>query len=686
MSSPTPDTPKSSNFLRQIIEHDLAAGTYTGRHWAGRPGDADQQVQGKPDLASIRTRFPPEPNGYLHVGHAKSICINFGLARDYHGVCHLRFDDTNPEKEDTEYVNSIIDAVKWLGFDWNGSPGAAPYQASDYFGFMYRAAEYLIETGHAYVDEQTPEQMRENRGDFVKPGTDSPFRNRTPAENLARFREMKDGKLPDGAAVLRAKISMAHPNINLRDPAIYRIKHAEHHATGNQWCIYPMYSFAHPIEDALENITHSLCTLEFEDQRPFYDWTLERIVPILRGPQFAHAKTLIEKIEQQGLEAGKEFALHCHNQADKLFASAAEGEMRALFVRWEHDRDAILRDLPTFFALLKEHTAQFTPLLAHALDQERPNPFLLPHQHEFARLNLTYVITSKRKLAALVNEHKVNGWDDPRMPTIVGLRRRGYTPEAIQSFAERIGVTKSDSWIDYSTLEGCLREDLEAKAHRGMAVINPVKLVLTNWDEVMGAGHLEPCTQPALPHPPEGVESPTRHFTIGKEVWIEREDFEEVPPKGYKRLFPGNKVRLKGGYVIECTGCTKDANGQITEVLATVVPDTKSGTPGSDLVKVKAAITWVGVADGVHAEVRMYDRLFSDAQPDAGGKDFLESLNPNSLKIVTAIVEPSLANAAPDQKFQFERHGYFVADRIDHVAGTKPVFNLAVGLKDSWGK
>jgi glutaminyl-tRNA synthetase len=603
MSSTPNDAPKISNFLRQIIEHDLEKGTYAQRRWAGSPGDAAHQATGQPDPAKIRTRFPPEPNGYLHVGHAKSICINFGLARDFGGVCHLRFDDTNPEKEDTEYVNSIIDAVKWLGFDWNGSQGdysAPAYQASDYFDFMYRAAEYLIEAGYAYVDEQTAELMRLNRGDFGKPGVDSPFRSRTPTENLARFREMRDGKHEDGSMVLRAKIDMASPNINMRDPAIYRIRRATHHNTGDTWCIYPMYTFAHPIEDALEQITHSLCTLEFEDQRPFYDWLMDRLC-----------------------EGG-------------LLAAPA------------------------------------------------------PKQYEFARLNLTYVITSKRKLAQLVYDHKVNGWDDPRMPTIVGLRRRGYTPESLQLFAERIGVTKSDSWIDYSTLEGCLREDLEEKAHRGMAVLNPVKLILTNWDDVFaekgGAGHLEPCTQPALPHPPEGVESPTRLFTIGKEVWIEREDFEEVPPKGYKRLFPGNKVRLKGGYVIECTGCTKDANGTITEVLATVVPDTKSGTPGSDLVKVKAAITWVGVANGVNAEVRMYDRLFLDAQPDAGGKDFIESLNPNSLKVVTAIVEPSLANAAPDQKFQFERHGYFVADRVDHVQGSKPVFNLAVGLKDSWAK
>ncbi len=590
-----PEAVKTSNFLRQIIESDLDKGTYAQRQWGGTPGDAAHHAKGQPDPAKIRTRFPPEPNGYLHIGHAKSICINFGLARDYGGVCHLRFDDTNPEKEDTEYVNSIVDAVKWLGFDWNGSPNAAPYQASDYFGFMYRAAEILIEAGHAYVDEQTVEQMRANRGDFGKPGVDSPFRARTPAENLARFREMRDGEHEDGSMVLRAKIDMASPNINMRDPAIYRIRRATHHNTGDTWCIYPMYTYAHPIEDALEQITHSLCTLEFEDQRPFYDWVLERLT-----------------------EGG-------------LLASPP------------------------------------------------------PRQYEFSRLNLTYVITSKRKLAQLVYDHKVSGWDDPRMPTIVGLRRRGYTPEAIQTFADRIGVTKSDSWIDYSTLEGCLREDLELKAFRGMAVLNPVKLVLTNWDEVMGAGHLEPCTLPSLPHPPEGVESPERHFTIGKEVWIEREDFEEVPTKGYKRLFPGNKVRLKGGYVIECTGCTKDADGKITEVLATVVPDTKSGTPGADTVKVKAAITWVGVADGVPAEVRMYDRLFLEAQPDAGGKDFIESLNPSSLKTVTAIVEPSLASAMPDDKFQFERHGYFVADRLDHAAG-KPVFNLAVGLKDSWGK
>jgi glutaminyl-tRNA synthetase len=435
---------------------------------------------------------------------------------------------------------------------------------------------------------------------------------------------MRDGKLADGAAVLRAKIDMAAPNINLRDPAIYRIRRATHHHTGDTWCIYPMYTFAHPIEDALEQITHSICTLEFEDQRPFYDWLLERLSETLTLPDGSTEPALL--------------------------ASPA------------------------------------------------------PKQYEFSRLNLTYVITSKRKLAQLVNEEKVSGWDDPRMPTIVGLRRRGYTPTSLRLFAERIGVTKSDSWIDYSTLEGCLRETLENTAHRAMAVLDPVKLVLTNWDDVMGAGHLEPCTQPALPHAPqgaseghdEGAEVPTRHFQLGKDVWIERDDFSDEPPKGYKRLYPprpgadgqmlpGNKVRLKGGYVIECTGATRDAAGNITEVQATVIPDTKSGTPGSATVKASAAITWVGVNDGLEAQVRLYDRLFTDAQPDAGGKDFLAALNPDSLKVVTAYVEPSLGHVAAGTHFQFERHGYFVSDRADHAPG-KLVFNKITGLKDTWAK
>jgi glutaminyl-tRNA synthetase len=596
------DTPKVSNFLRQIIESDLALGTYAQRKWAGSPGDAAHQEKGTSDPAKIRTRFPPEPNGYLHVGHAKSICLNFGLARDYGGVCHMRFDDTNPEKEDTEYVNSILDAVKWLGFNWEAHGTSHLYQASDYFDFMYRAAEFLIQAGLAYVDEQSAEEMRTHRGDFNTSGKDSPFRVRTSAENLNRFREMRDGKLADGAAVLRAKIDMASPNINMRDPAIYRIRRATHHNTGDTWCIYPMYTFAHPIEDALEQITHSICTLEFEDQRPFYDWLMARL---------SESHTL-----QDGL--------------------------------------------------------QLPALLAH------PSP----KQYEFARLNLTYVITSKRKLAQLVNEGKVKGWDDPRMPTIVGLRRRGYTPESLQLFAERIGVTKSDSWIDYSTLEGCLRDDLDPKSARAMAVLDPIQLTITNWDELMGAGSLDICHAPVHPHHPEMGQ---RHFKIGKSLWIERSDYEETPQKGFFRLFPGNKVRLKYGHVIECTGANKDAQGKVTEVLAQLIPDTKSGTPGSDSVKVKGVITWVSQADALSAEVRLYDRLFTEAHPDAGGRDFLSSLNPDSLNVIHAYVEPSLASSQPDAKFQFERHGYFVADRMDYTSH-KPVFNRCTGLKDTWSK
>ena len=582
----------SSNFLRQIIERDLAQGTYTSRRWAGTPGDAAHHAAGEPDPAKIRTRFPPEPNGYLHIGHAKSICLNFGLARDYGGVCHMRFDDTNPEKEEQEYVDSITDAVQWLGFGWEAFGRTHLYFASNYFDFMYRAAESLIESGHAYVDQQSAEEMRLNRGTLTEPGKDSPWRNRSMAENLALFREMRDGKHADGSMVLRAKIDMASPNINLRDPAIYRIKRASHHNTGDKWCIYPMYTYAHPLEDAVEGITHSICTLEFEDQRPFYDWVLERLA------------------------------------------------------------DAGLLALP------------------------------LPKQYEFARLNLTYVITSKRKLMQLVTENYVEGWDDPRMPTIVGLRRRGYTPEAIQLFAERIGVSKADSWIDYSTLEGALRDDLDTKAARAMAVLDPIKLKLTNWDALFGAGHAEPCSAPGHPH---HEEMGRRQFNLTSEIFIEREDFMETPPKGYHRLFPGNMSRLKYGYVISCTGCEKDADGNITAVLAEIVPDTKSGTPGADSVKVKGVITWVSATEGVAVEVRLYDRLFTEAHPDAGGRNFLDSINPASKTIITGWVEPGLANTAPNSKFQFERHGYFVADSKDTQAG-KPVFNRAVTLKDSWQK
>ena len=564
-----------SNFLRGIIDHDNASAKYAHR------SDAQGKV-----LPTVITRFPPEPNGYLHIGHAKSICLNFGLARDYAGRCHLRFDDTNPTKEDQEYVDTIIDSVQWLGYDWQHDGVAHLHYASDYFDQLYQMAEWLITAGHAYVDSQSADDMAVNRGSFSEPGKNSPFRDRPAEESLALFRGMKAGEYKDGEHIVRAKIDMASPNMNMRDPAIYRIRHAHHHRTGDKWCIYPMYDYTHPISDALENITHSFCTLEFQDHRPFYDWILERLT-----------------------EGG-------------------------------------------FF--------------------KKP----LPHQYEFARLNLTYAITSKRKLLQLVEENIVDGWDDPRMPTIVGIRRRGYTPEAVQLFAERIGVAKADSWIDMSTLEGALRDDLDPKAARLVAVLNPLKLIIDNFSETAS----EDCTAPVHPHHPERG---NRHFKLSRELWIEAEDFMEVPSKGYFRLFPGNKVRLRYGFVIECTGCDKDANGNVIAVHCNYFADSKSGTEGSANYKVKGNIHWVSAAHAIEAEVRLYDRLFTDAHPDAGGKDFKQALNADSKTVVTAYLESGAELAKPDEKFQFERHGYFVADRVDSTAG-KPVFNRITTLKDSW--
>ncbi|TMS56841.1 glutamine--tRNA ligase/YqeY domain fusion protein [Imbroritus primus] len=571
-------TPPASNFVRALIEHDLASGKHAHR----------KDAAGQP-LPTVITRFPPEPNGYLHIGHAKSICLNFGLARDFGGRCHLRFDDTNPVKEDTEYVDTIIDSVRWLGFSWEQGGTAHLHYASDYFERLYQFAELLIQAGKAYVDSQDAETIAATRGNFSEPGTPSPWRTRSVEENLQLFRDMRAGKYPDGAHVLRAKIDMAAPNIVMRDPILYRIRHAHHHRTGDAWCIYPMYDFTHCVSDALESITHSLCTLEFENNRPLYDWVL-------------HA----------------------------------------------------LRDAGVF-----------------------ADP--LPHQYEFARLNLTYAITSKRKLLQLVNEKRVDGWDDPRMPTLVGIRRRGYTPESIQLFCERIGVSKADSWIDMSVLEGAVRDDLDARAPRAVAVLDPLKLIIDNYPE----GQSETCTAPVHPKKPELGK---REFPLSRELWIEREDFQEEPPKGYFRLFPGNKVRLRYGYVIECTGCDKDADGNITAVRATYLPETKSGTPGADSVKVKGNIHWVSAAHACAAEVRLYDRLFKEPHPDAGGRDFLQALNPDSKRTLTAYLEPGLATARPEDRFQFERHGYFVADRVDTQPGKPPVFNRIVGLKDSWGK
>ena len=567
----------TSNFLRAIIDNDVANNQYSGR----------EDGKGQP-LPSVVTRFPPEPNGYLHIGHAKSICLNFGLARDYAGRCHLRFDDTNPTREEQEYVDTIIDSVRWLGFDWTQDGENHLYYASDYFPLLYQMAEHLISAGHAYVDSQSADDMAASRGSFSEPGRDSPFRNRPAEESLDLFRRMKAGEFADGVHILRAKIDMASPNMNMRDPAIYRIRHAHHHRTGDDWCIYPMYDYTHPISDALENITHSLCTLEFQDHRPFYDWVLERL---------------------------------------------AEGGFL-----------------------------------------QRP----LPHQYEFARLNLTYAITSKRKLLQLVEENIVDGWDDPRMPTIVGIRRRGYTPESVQLFCERIGVAKADSWIDMSILEGALRDDLDPKAPRAAAVLNPLKLVIDNFPE----NETVECSAPVHPHDPSrGV----RTFPISKTLWIEEEDFMEVPSKGYFRLYPGNKVRLRYGYVVECTGCDKDENGKVVAVHCNYYADSKSGSEGSANYKVKGNIHWVSAAHALEAEIRLYDRLFSDPHPDAGGRDFKLALNPNAKTVVTAYLEPGMVSAMPEQRFQFERHGYFVADRVDSQPG-KPVFNRIATLKDSWVK
>jgi glutaminyl-tRNA synthetase len=550
MSKPAraPQAPSTSNFIRQVVEADLAAGAYP----------------------RVRTRFPPEPNGYLHFGHVKSICLNFGLAEQYRGNCNLRFDDTNPEKEEQEYVDSIKEGVKWLGFDW----GPRDLYASDYFERLYEFAEALIQDGHAYVDSQNADQISAARGTFTEPGKDSPWRNRTVEENLALFRGMRDGQYKDGTHVLRAKIDMRAPNINLRDPVMYRIRHAHHHRTGGRWCIYPTYDWAHGLSDCIEGITHSLCTLEFEDHRPLYDWFNERVA-----------------------ELG---------------------------------------------------------LLSRPLSK----------QIEFARLNLTYVILSKRKLIQLVDERYVDGWDDPRMPTLAGARRRGYTPEGFRRFAERIGVSKANQLIDFSILEDCMREHLNEVAPRRMAVLDPVKLVIDNYP----AGQEELMDVPNHPQKPEWGKRP---MPFSRELWIEREDFQEQPEKGYFRLFPGNDVRLRFGYVVKCTGM-KDG-----VVHCTYYPDSRSGTPGADKYKVKGNIHWVSAKHAYETKVKLYDRLFKVAEPGKE-RDFLQDINPDSRKLVDARLEPALRDSRPGQSYQFERHGYFVADY------DKLTFNRTVTLRDSW--
>ncbi|MDH6332202.1 MULTISPECIES: glutamine--tRNA ligase/YqeY domain fusion protein [Stenotrophomonas] len=573
----SPETPADSHekrdFIRQIVREDLAS----GKHQA------------------IKTRFPPEPNGYLHIGHAKSICLNFGVAGEFGGVCNLRFDDTNPAKEDPEYVAAIQDDVRWLGFEWNELR-----HASDYFDAYYLAAEKLIADGKAYVCDLSAEEVRAYRGTLTEPGRPSPWRDRSVEENLDLFRRMRAGEFPDGARTVRAKIDMASGNINLRDPALYRIKHVEHQNTGNAWPIYPMYDFAHALGDSIEGITHSLCTLEFEDHRPLYDWCVDNV-------DFAHDDALTQPLVDAGL----------------------------------------------------------------------PREAAKPRQIEFSRLNINYTVMSKRKLMALVTEQLVDGWEDPRMPTLQGLRRRGYTPAAMRLFAERVGISKQNSLIDFSVLEGALREDLDSAAPRRMAVVDPVKLVLTN----LADGHEEQLT---FSNHPKDESFGTREVPFAREVWIDREDFAEVPPKGWKRLVPGGEVRLRGAGIIRCDEVIKDADGTITELRGWLDPESRPGMEGANR-KVKGTIHWVSAVHGVPAEIRLYDRLFSVPNPDdeSEGKTYRDYLNPESRRTVIGYVEPAAATAAPEQSFQFERTGYFVADRRDHTA-TKPVFNRSVTLRDTW--
>lgn len=548
---------KSKNFLEQIIESDLAEGKVT----------------------RIRTRFPPEPNGFLHVGHATSICLNFGLAEKYNGECNLRFDDTNPEKEEQVYIDAIQEDVRWLGFNWFGEVR----YASSYFDTFYEWALHLIREGKAYVDHQNAEQMRISRGDFNTSGVNSPDRDKSVEENLAEFEKMRAGEYDEGQASLRAKIDMQSPNMNMRDPVLYRIRKVPHHQTGDKWCIYPSYDFAHGQEDAIEEITHSICTLEFQDHRPLYEWFLDNL-----------------------------------------------------------------------------------PVPAR------------PKQYEFARTNLNYTVTSKRKLKKLVDSAVVSGWDDPRMPTVSGMRRRGYTPASIRRFSEMVGVSRSDGTADVSMLEHAIRDDLNTNAARAMAVLSPLKLVIQNWPQ----DQVENLTAAAHPNRPE-MGSRTLPFT--REIYIDREDFTEdttLSRKKFKRLVSGEYVRLRSAYVIKAESVVKDDNGEIVEVHASYVPGTVGIDPPAE-IRPRGVIHWVSATHGKQAELRMYDRLFNHPAPDRGEDDFLAYVNPNSLTVTQAWVEPALVDAAPEQGFQFEREGYFVADRYDHSA-EKPVFNLIIGLKDNW--
>ena len=573
MTDSNASEPKHTDFIRNIVREDLASGKHK----------------------QIKTRFPPEPNGYLHLGHVRAIYSDFGIASEFGGECNLRFDDTNPAKEDPEYVDAIQDDVHWLGYEWNDLR-----HASDYFGVLYLAGEKLIRDGKAFVCDLNAEEVRATRGTLTEPGTPSPYRDRSVDENLDLFRRMRAGEFADGARTLRAKIDMASPNMNLRDPALYRIKHVEHQNTGDAWPIYPMYDYAHSLSDAIEGITHSLCTLEFEDHRPLYDWCVD------------------------------------HVQLDA-------------------------------------HPELLAPLTAQGLPMEAAKP----RQIEFSRLNLDYTVMSKRKLMALVNEGLVDGWDDPRMPTLQGIRRRGYTPEALKLFVSRLGLSKQNSTIDYTVLENTLREDLDGRAERRMAVLNPLKFVLTNLPD----DHRETLN---FANHPKDESMGSREIGFSNVLWIDAEDFAEVPPKGWKRLIPGGEVRLRGAGIVRCDEVIKDDAGNIIELRGWLDPESRPGMEGANR-KIKGTVHWVDAATGVPTEFRLYDRLFTVPNPDddSEGKTYRDYLNPGSRHVLNGYVEAAAATAAPETRYQFERTGYFVADRRDHTP-SRPVFNRAVTLRDTW--
>ena len=659
-----------NHFIRTIIEEDLKS----GKHEA------------------IQTRFPPEPNGYLHIGHAKSICLNFGLAYIYDGLCNLRFDDTNPEKENDEYVNAIKEDVEWLGFHWAGEPRFA----SNYFDQLYDYAVGLIKDGKAYVDDLTPEEMREYRGTLTEAGKNSPYRDRSVEENLDLFTRMKNGEFPDGSKTLRLKIDMASGNINMRDPVIYRIRRAHHHNTGDKWCIYPMYDYTHCISDAIEGITHSLCTLEFEAHRPLYDWVVDNIIVTNDKTRFAinMLSCILSNLQSKyiQLDLGNNINKHIeiYNEISNMRRMISfqlenlnlESKLNVNILQKLFDislRSYEEGSLDEECTRIAELISDYSNLIKEIMSLLSPFPNR-PRQYEFSRLELLYSITSKRKLNQLVSDGHVSGWDDPRMPTISGMRRRGYTPEGLRLFAKRAGISKSENVVDMSVLEGAIREELENSAPRLMAVLNPLKVTLTNFE----AGKTQ--SRRAAFHP-NHEEMGDREVPVSQTIYIEADDFAENPPKGFKRLTPGGEVRLRHGYVIKCDEVVKDAAGNVVELKCSIDHDTLGKNPEGR--KVKGVIHWVSAEHAAEIKVRLYDRLFTVERPDAvRGEDgeylpFTDFLNPESVKEITAYAEPAAKNLPAESRWQFERIGYFVTDRKDHRP-EQPVFNRTVTLKDSW--